>query len=96
MCLFVVFDLLRVCVQGFLGFTAYFSQEYSGNFIGPVRLSDSAVETLFSQFKHTGGSKLISTNYFIINAAHLEKHSVSYYDGSKRYQDLLFIYLSLS
>ena len=58
------------------------------NFISPVQLSGSAVETLFSQFKHTSGSKLISTNYSIAKAAHLVKHSVSYHDGSKGYQDV--------
>ena len=51
----VAFDLLRVCVRGFLGFGNYFFQTI---FISSVRLSGSAMGTLFSQFKHTSGGKL--------------------------------------
>lgn len=85
---FIAFDLLRVCVYGFLGFTDYFFQEYPDYFISPVRLSGSAVETLFSQFKHTSGGKLSSANYSTARAAHLVKHTVSYHDGSKGYRDV--------
>ena len=84
----VAFDLLRVCVHGFLGFANYFFQEYPDYFISPVRLSGSAVETLFSQFKHTSGGKLSSANYSTARAAHLVKHTVSYHDGSKGYRDV--------
>jgi len=85
---FIAFDLLRVCVHGILGFTNYFFQEYPDYFISPVRLSGSAVETLFSQFKHTSGGKLSSANYSTARAAHLVKHTVSYHDGSKGYRDV--------
>lgn len=84
----IAFDLLRVCVYGFLGFTAYFLEEYPDHFISPVRLSGSAIETLFSQYKYTTGGKLSSANYSTARAAHLVKHCVSYHDGSKGYRDV--------
>ena len=84
----IAFDLLRVFVYGFLGFTAYFLEEYPDHFISPVRLSGSAVETLFSQYEYTTGGKLSSANYFTARAAQLVKHCVSYHDGSKGYRDV--------
>ena len=51
-------------------------------------LSRSAVETLFSRFKHTAGGKLSSTNYSTARAAHLVKHTVAYHHSSVSYRDV--------
>ena len=57
------------------------------HFISPIRLSGSAVETLFSQYKHSSGDKLSTSNYAIARASHLIKHTVSTHHSSKRYRD---------
>ena len=77
-----------MCVYGFLGFTTYFLKEYSEHYISPVRLSGSAIETHFSQYKHTSGGKLSATNHSTARTAHLVKHCVNYHDGSKGYHDV--------
>ena len=79
----LAWDLLRVCVYGFSGFTAWFFDEYPEHFISPVRLSGSAVETLFSQFKSTARGKLSAMNYVTARAAHLVKHAVTPHDSSR-------------
>ena len=79
-CVFIslaAWDLLRVCVYGFTGFVHEFLTKYPNHFVSPVRLSGSAVETLFSQFKHTTGGKLSATNYSSARAANLIKHCVA-------------------
>ncbi|XP_065905179.1 uncharacterized protein [Dysidea avara] len=83
------FDLLRICVYGFSSFVQTFLEEFPDYFISPVRLSGSAVETLFSQLKHTAaGGKLSSVNYVTARAAHLIKHSVAYHHSSVNYRDV--------
>lgn len=56
-------DLLRVCMYGFKAFCQDFLTEHPGYYIIPVRINGSAIETLFSQFKFSAGSKLSSVNY---------------------------------
>ena len=85
--MFVAWDLLRVCVYGFQNFVADFLEKYPNHFISPVRLSGSAVETLFSQFKFTAGGKLSATNYANTRAAHLIKHCVTAHHSSAGYRD---------
>jgi len=68
-----------VCVYGFMNFVTKFLEKYPSHFVSPVRLSGSAVETLFSQFKHTAGS---ATNYANTRAAHLIKHCVATHHSS--------------
>ena len=87
LCFFVAWDLLRVCVYGFKSSAANFLEKYPDHFISPVRLSGSAVETLFSQFKHTAGGKLSATNYANTQAAHLIKHCVTAHHSSVGYRD---------
>lgn len=86
--LVVAWDLLRVCVYGMTGFAEWFLHEYPNHFISPIRLSGSAVETLFSQFKHCSGGKLSSSNYAVARASHLIKHTVSSHHSSKGYRDV--------
>jgi len=59
-----------------MGYTSWFLDEYPDHFVSPVRLSGSAIETLFSQFKHTHGGKLSATNYSTARAAHLVNRDV--------------------
>ena len=69
-------------------FAEWFLNHYPEYFISPIRLSGSAVETLFSQFKHCSGGKLSSTNYAIARASHLIKHTISSHHSSKGYRDI--------
>ena len=75
-------------MYGFSNFVQAFLEEFPDYFISPVRLSGSAVETLFSQFKHTTGGKLSSVSYVTARAAHLIKHSVAYHHSSVSYRDV--------
>jgi len=85
--IFATWDLLSICVYEFRNFAVDFLEKYPTHFISPVRLSGSAVETLFSQFKHTAGSKLSAINYANTQAAHLIKHCVSAHHSSVGYRD---------
>ena len=77
-----------VCVYGFTSFVIDFLEKHPDHFVSPVRLSGSAVETLFSHFKHTSGGKLSATNYANTRAAHLIKHCVSsHHHSSVGYRD---------
>ena len=76
-----------MCVYGFMNFVTEFWEIFPNHFVSPVRLSGSAVETLFSQFKHTAGGKLSATNYANTRAAHLIKHCVATYHSSAGYRD---------
>lgn len=76
-----------MCVYGFTGFATWYLDEYPEHFISPVRLSGSAVETLFSQFKSTARGKLSAMNYATARATHLVKHTVTPHHSSKGYRD---------
>ena len=54
-----------------------FTTASSSVFVSPAQLSGSAVETLFSQFKHTAGGKFSVTNYLSARAANLIKHCMA-------------------
>ena len=62
--------------------------EYPDHFISPIQLSGSAVETLFSQFKHCSGGKLSSSNYAVVQVSHLIKYTVSSHHSSNGYRDV--------
>ena len=49
------------------------SLRHPGYFVSPLRISGSAVESLFSQFKHSAGGKLDACNYATSRCAHLVK-----------------------
>ena len=83
----IAWDLLRVCVYGMTSFAEWFLNHYPEHFISPYK-SGSAVETLFSQFKHCSGGKLSSTNYAVARASHLIKHTVSSHHSLKSYRDI--------
>ena len=84
---FIAWDLLRIDVYGFRGFTEWFLKTYPTYFIAPLRLSGSSVESLFSQYKHSSGGKLDAVNYVTSRAAHLVKQSVTTHHSGKQYRD---------
>lgn len=84
---FIAFDLLRVDIYGFRQFCQYFLEKYPGHFISPLRISGSAVETLFSQFKYSAGGKLDAANYSTARAACLIKQTVSTHHSGKDYRN---------
>jgi len=85
--IFTAWDLLRIDVYGFRAFTEWFFKTYPTYFISPVRLSGSAVESLFSQYKYNAGGKLDSVNYTTARAACLIRQSVSTHHSGKGYRD---------
>ena len=67
-------DLQRIIIFGFKEFAIDFFNKYGDNFfISPKRFNGSAIETLFSQFKHITGAKLSAVNYAQARAAYLMK-----------------------
>ena len=83
----VAFDLLRIDIYGFTLFCETFLSKYPGYFISPLRLSGSAVETIFSQYKYTCGGKLDAGNYYTARAANLVKQVVANHESGKDYRN---------
>ena len=80
-------DLLRIDVQGFTEFCDAFLKKYPGYFVSPIRLTGSAVESLFAQYKYTTGGKLDAANYSVARAAFLTKQAISNHHSGKGYRD---------
>jgi len=74
-------------VYSFRALCQWFRETYPTYFISPLRLSGSAVESLFSQYKHNAGGKLDSANYSTARAAHLVKQCVTDHHSGKEYRD---------
>lgn len=85
---FTAWDLLRICVYGFESFCIDFLNRYPDRFVSPLRVSGSAVESLFSQYKRSAGGKLDAANYTISWAAQLIKQTVSAHHSGTGYRDL--------
>lgn len=83
----IAFDLLRIDVYGFESFAKYSFQKYPGHFLSPLRISGSAVETLFGQYKYNAGGKLDAVNYPTARAASLVRQRVSGHHSGKDYKD---------
>ncbi len=83
----LAWDLLRIDVYGFRGFSKYFFIQHPNHFISPLRVSGSAVETLFSQYKYAAGGKLDSSNYATARGACLIRSAVSVHHSDKGYRD---------
>ena len=83
----LAWDLLRIDVYSFRALCQWFTETYPTYFISPLRLSGSAVESLFSQYKHNAGGKLDSANFSTARAAHLVKQCVTDHHSGKGYQD---------
>lgn len=83
----IAWDLLRIDVYGFKAFCKWFLGAYPTYFVSPLRISGSAVESLFSQYKHIAGGKLDSVNYTTARGAHLMKQIVSEHHSGADYRD---------
>lgn len=83
----LAWDLLRICVYGFESFCVYFLTQHPDRFVSPLRLSGSAVESLFSQYKRSAGGKLDAINYPISRAAQLIKQTVSTHHSGESYRN---------
>ena len=92
---YLAWDLLRIDVYSFKAFCKYFLQKYPGYFVSPLRISGSAVESLFSQFKHNAGGKLDSCNYVTARCAHLVQQCASGHRSGAGYRDQTLTYLEL-
>ena len=84
---FCSLDLLRIDVYSLKTFCEWFLSAYPTNFVSPLRISGSAVESLFSQYKHIAGGKLDSVNYTTARGAHLMKQIVSEHHSGANYRD---------
>ena len=71
-------DLMRVTFYGFIAFVEAFisRHQHDGQYIIPVRLNGSAVESLFSQLKYSAGGHLSATNYATARSSILIKKQV--------------------
>lgn len=83
--LLAAWDNLRVDVYGFIELTKYFLKQYPGYFLSPLRISGSAVETLFGQYKYMSSNKLDAANYATCRSKYLTKQAVHY--SGKFYRD---------
>ena len=92
---YLAWDLLRIDVYGFKAFCKYFLEKYPGYFISPLRISGSAVESLFSQYKHNAGGKLDSCNYVTARCAHLVQQCASGHHSGIGYRDQTLTYVEL-
>ena len=68
-------------------FCKYFLQKYPGYFVSPLRLSGSAVESLFSQFQYNTKGKLDAANYITASACTLIKQVRASHQRGKSYRD---------
>ena len=83
--LFFPWDLSHTEVQGFTEFCGAFLKNYLGYFVSPIRLTGSAIESLFAQYKYTTGGKLDAANYSIARAAFLTEQAISNHHSGKGY-----------
>ena len=81
----IAWDNLRIDVYGFIAFCRWFFSEYPSYYIVPLRVSGSAVETLFAQYKYLCGSKLDAVNYTTARSKYLCKKKVEATHHSGRY-----------
>ena len=89
-------DLLRIMTFGFVGFCEDYVARHPGYYIAPVRVSGSAVETLFSQLKHAAGGRLSAVNYPTARATLSTQRSLHPVHASgKDYRDAVLDYESV-
>ena len=82
-------------IYGFKNFCQDFFAKYPGYFIHPLRISGSAVESLFSQYKHNAGGKLDSCNYVTARCAHLVQQCAASHHSGTGYRDHTLSYMQL-
>lgn len=81
----IAWDNLRIDVHGFCALCKYFFDNHPGYFLSPLRISGSAVETLFGQYKYMAGAKLDASNYSSCRSKYLAKQAVHH--SGKFYRD---------
>jgi len=81
------------CIYGFKVFCKHFFEQHPEYFISPLRISGSAIENLFSQFKHNAGRKLDAYNYATARYAHMVKQSASAHHSGSGYRDQTLSYM---
>ena len=86
----IAWDLLPVNVYGIQAFRKWFLETYPSYFISPLRLSGSAVESLFNQYRFSARGKLDSVNFTTAHAAHLVKQCAASHHSDKSYRDESF------
>ena len=86
---YIARDLLRIDVFGFKALCNDFIHQFPTYFISPLRISGSAVESLFSQFKYSAGGKLDAANYQTAQASFLVRQAVQEHHSSKGCRDSL-------
>ena len=84
---FIAWDILCIDVYQFKAFCGWFLTACPTYFVSPLRISGSAVESIFSQYKHIAGGKLDAVNYTIARGAHLMKQIVSEHHSGAGYCD---------
>lgn len=85
---FLAWDNLRIDVYGFIELTRHFLKSYPGYFLSPLRISGSAVESLFGQYKYMSGSKLDAANYATCRSKYLANQAVHHSGQFYRDQEL--------
>jgi hypothetical protein len=75
-------------VYGFRAFCEDFLQQHPKHFVSPLRVSGSAVETLFGQYKFATGGKLDASNYATARAACTVRNIVTPHHSGKSYRDM--------
>ncbi|XP_065177045.1 uncharacterized protein LOC135806751 [Sycon ciliatum] len=89
-------DLLRIMCFGFVEFCEDYVTRHPGYYIVPVRVSGSAVETLFSQLKHSAGGRLSAVNYSTARASlALQRNLHPVHASGKDYRDAALDYESV-
>jgi len=91
----IAWDLLRIDVYSFNAFAKWFFNTYPTYFIAPLRISGSAVESLFSQYKYSAGGKLDAVNYVTSRCSNLIKQCATSHHAGKHYRDELVGVLEL-
>lgn len=75
-CVNAAWDNLRIDVYGFATFCEWFFKEYPSYYVVPIRITGSAVETLFAQYKYLSGNKLDAVNYTTARSKYICKKKV--------------------
>ena len=94
--IYAAWDNLRIDVFGFNLLCKDFFSPYPGYYVVPLRVSGSAVETLFAQYKYLSGNKLDSVNYTTARAKYIcNKTVTSSHHSGKYYRDMPLFILSI-
>ena len=83
----IAWDLLRIDIYGFEALCHTFLERNTEHYICPLRLSGSAVESLFGQLKFSAGGKLDAVKYQTSQASVLTKQALSGHHSTKGYRD---------